>query len=144
MIRYFDTSALVKRYVSEPGSAKVSGWLAEPSERAVSRVVLVEAMSAFSRRVRERDLTPAARVRLWRQLEEDLETFALVDINAAVIDRAAALCTRHPLRTLDAVHIASALELLEGLDDDVNFASADKNLLRIAGQVGLVAEDPAA
>lgn len=144
MIRYFDTSALVKRYVSEPGSAKVSQWIEERAERAVSRVALVETMSAFSRRVREKHLTPATRARLWRKLEKDLESFALVDVVAAVIDRAAVLCTRHPLRTLDAVHLASALALRDSLDDDVTFASADESLLRIAEQVGLVPENPAA
>jgi hypothetical protein len=144
LIRYFDTSALVKRYLSEPGSARVSGWIEERSERAVSRVALVEALSAFSRRVREKHLTPAARVRLWRKLEEDLEAFVLVDVHGAVLERAATLCTRHPLRTLDAVHLASALEILDGLDEDVSFASADASLLRIAEAVGLVPEDPAA
>lgn len=144
MIRYFDTSALVKRYLAEPGSSRVSGWIEEGSERAVSRVALVETMSAFSRRVRERHLTAAGRARLWRKLEEDLESFVLVDVHVAVIGRATTLCTRHPLRALDAVHLASALELLDGLDDDVRFASADGSLLRIADAVGLVPEDPAA
>jgi hypothetical protein len=41
------------------------------------------------------------------------------------------------------VHLASALEILDGLDDDVSFASADASLLRIAEEVGLVPEDPA-
>lgn len=51
MIRFFDTSALVKRYVEEPGSAMVRATLrAHPC--TVARVTLAEAAAAVARACR--------------------------------------------------------------------------------------------
>ncbi len=46
--------ALVKRYHVEPGSSKVAAILAQPdSSHLISRIGLVEAVSAFALKVRE-------------------------------------------------------------------------------------------
>jgi len=51
---FLDTSALVKRYHVEAGSSKVAMILAEPdSSHLISRLGLVEAVSAFALKVRE-------------------------------------------------------------------------------------------
>jgi len=51
---FFDTSALVKRFHVEAGSSKVASILAEAdSSHLISRLGLVEAVSAFALKVRD-------------------------------------------------------------------------------------------
>jgi predicted nucleic acid-binding protein len=51
VIRFFDTSAFVKRYVEEPGSAMVRATLREHPV-TVARVAMAEAAAAIARAVR--------------------------------------------------------------------------------------------
>ena len=57
---YLDPSALVKRYVNEPGSVWMRALLVSPQADLLftSRMSIVEVISAFARRVREGSLTP--------------------------------------------------------------------------------------
>jgi hypothetical protein len=56
---YLDASALVKRYVQEPGSDWLREGLASGSVPTLftSRLTIVEVISAFARRIREGSLT---------------------------------------------------------------------------------------
>lgn len=55
---YLDTSALLKRYITEDGSQWVRGIFRSPDHILItSRITQVEAASAFARRVREGTLT---------------------------------------------------------------------------------------
>jgi predicted nucleic acid-binding protein len=61
------------------------------------------------------------------------------------MDKASALVARHVLRALDAVQLASALELRDGLAADalpLSFLSADDRLLDAARQEHLQAQNP--
>jgi predicted nucleic acid-binding protein len=59
---FVDTSALVKRYLNEIGSAWVVGWIVAEAGNiiVVSELAVVEVFSAFARRIRESSLTSAA------------------------------------------------------------------------------------
>ena len=58
-VAYFDTSALLKRYVTEIGSNWVNAFLSSPNVPAVftSHLTVVEATCAFARRLREGNLS---------------------------------------------------------------------------------------
>jgi len=66
MPAYVDTSALVKRYVAEVGSAWVRRLLAHPAQYVIytSALSQVEVISALQRRVREGTLAEAQAQRL--------------------------------------------------------------------------------
>ncbi len=105
---YFDTSVLVKRYVEEPGSG-AARTLLRRYRFLSSAIAPIEAMSALSRRratgdLAERDFA-AIRLRFLR----DREYWELVEVTAAVLDHAEALVQQTALRTLDALHVATAL-----------------------------------
>jgi predicted nucleic acid-binding protein len=55
-----------------------------------------------------------------------------------VITRGAALIERHKLRTLDALHLASALGLREETGEAIELIAADGDLLKAASAEGLV------
>jgi predicted nucleic acid-binding protein len=122
-LAYFDTSAVVKRYVAEPGSDAVRRLLR--NHRVVSSVLLrLESVSAVRRRHAEGQLTDTQQRRLLRRIEADDASWELVPIGDDVVEGARRLLLAHPLRTLDAILLASAsLVAAEGVP--MPFVTAD-------------------
>src|SRR5262249_21306657 len=109
LIVYFDSSALVKRYVEEAGSDSVRS-LVEAGLPSTSRFSEVEIVSALARRCREGAFPAEERDRAIAQVREDFRTLSLVELTTAVVARAGALLIRHPLRAADSLQLASCLE----------------------------------
>jgi predicted nucleic acid-binding protein len=114
-VRFFDASAIVKRYVREVGSARVRRLLRHNA--AVSRLTEVEVASALARLVRNGNITAAQRDRAARALERDLTAWTVVEITAEVAAEARRLLLLHELRAGDAIQLASALVLQRGLGE---------------------------
>jgi hypothetical protein len=120
-VAYVDASALVKLIVDEPDSAAMRRWYIE-NERVVSiRVGLVESRRAAIRR----DHDPA-------HLDAILETVEIFEFDVDVGDRAAVVGPTG-LKTLDAIHLATALAI-PGLGA---FVTYDDRLAEAARAVGL-------
>lgn len=151
MAAYFlDTSALVKRYVSEAGTAWVNALL-NPATRnlvVLSRIAVVELRAAVARRARSGSITPADAADVIRQFRSDLSTsYQLVELSSRLLDLAADVAERHALRAYDAVQLASALEsraALATLGIVPSLLSSDHDLNAAAQREGLNVEDPAA
>ena len=79
MTRYFDASALVKRYVREAGSSTVRRLLASGTP-ATSRLSEVEVASAIARRAREGAFAASRRDRMTAALDDDLPALAVVEM----------------------------------------------------------------
>lgn len=138
---YLDTSALVKLYVSEPGSQAVEKQLQACSRVATSRVAYPEARAALARRHREGGLTEAELRRAVADLGQDMAAFVVVELLEHVAHRAGELAERHRLRGFDAVHLASALELSDLVGSGVTFCSFDKLQTEAALQEGLTVDE---
>ena len=131
---YFDTSALVKCYVRERGSAAAL----EAFERHAvvsSTVARVEMASALRRhRATARPGVAAAvaqRVRLERP------QWRLVAVDGTVIARAEQIAATEEVRTLDALHLAKALVFREATGLQPSFITADDRQRRAAVVLGL-------
>lgn len=139
MWAYFDTSAMVKRYVREAGRSAVLKLAAR--HRAVSSVILpVELQSAFVRRTREGTLATVALPRLFTRVGDDRARWTLIGATPEVLKDAQALVEHHPLRTLDALHVASARIFQQQLRAPLLFVSADTRQLAAAAREGLRVE----
>ncbi|MEO8076343.1 MAG: type II toxin-antitoxin system VapC family toxin [Acidobacteriota bacterium] len=138
-MRYFDASALAKRYVRESGSLKIQRLLAA-DRAATSRLTFVEIVSAVRRRVRDGSLSGEQAERATAALDVDLDAMLIVELTAAVVRRAQRLLQRHPLRAGDAVQLASALHLRDALDADTPFVAFDAHLIDAARAEGLRVE----
>jgi predicted nucleic acid-binding protein len=103
MTLYVDSSALVKRYVSEPDSPRARELLAADDERVTARHTVVEVRRALARLLDGRELRQA-RV----AFERDLDTFAIVELDEATCELAATTAERTGARTLDALHLGAA------------------------------------
>jgi predicted nucleic acid-binding protein len=110
---YLDTSALVKLYVQEAGSAEVARQVDGAAVVATSRVAYPEARAALARRCREGAISAPALRRAVSALDRDLGCYVVVELVASVARRAGALAEQHSLRGFDAIHLASALELAQ-------------------------------
>jgi len=142
--RYWDTSALVKRYCRKRGTQLVQRLLSEEAVRATSLLAYPELLAALARKRREGGLTAedyrAARSQFLQDWDE--RVYSVVAVTGALAVRAGRLAEARGLKAMDALHLASALALQEVLQDAVTVVSSDAELLRAAEAEGLGALNP--
>jgi uncharacterized protein len=129
---FFDTSALTKRYVEEEGSEQVRALCVAADALGVSVLVVPEMISTLCRLVREGRLSSGDYRSLKSAVQADLSDADLCDLSQDAFDQALRCLERHPLRTLDALHVGSALVYQPDL-----FASADRRQVEAADREGL-------
>ena len=129
-LTYADSSALVKLVIEERESEALERHLADGPTLATSRIALVEVTRATALANPAREVAEAAR--------RVLESCLLVEVSDAIL-RAAADLASASIRTLDALHLASALRVEP---DEV--VAYDQRLLAAARERGLVGASPGA
>lgn len=134
-MRFFDTSAFVKRYVIEPHSDTIQRLLS-PDNACLSRLATVEAASAVHRRRRSGELTDDESGHVLSALNSDCTELAMVEVSPEVCDIACTLLARHPLRALDAIQLASALVVRQEIPT-CEFVVFDARLAEAARAEGL-------
>jgi uncharacterized protein len=148
-VYFFDSSALVKRYVTETGTAWVSA-LVDPSAGNrifIVRITAVEVVSAIKRRERAGNLSATDMTASLTKFRHELSTIYLpIEVSRNLISRAMSLVETHTLRGYDAVQLAAALEVYSqrhsaGMSRPT-FVSADANLNLAAMAEGLTVDDP--
>jgi len=110
---YLDASALVKLLVPEPESDALNQALLGVADVVISDLTLTEAVPALGRRRREERLTPGESRRLYREAQKHAAACRRAEITPPVHRRAERLLLTAPavpFRTLDALHVALALE----------------------------------
>jgi predicted nucleic acid-binding protein len=132
MRAFFDTSALAKRYLLEPGREKVEAVLRDATEAAVSIVCVPELVSALSRLRRQSALSDDDCARVKAAFFADVEGLTVRAVSIPVVETAIGLIETIPLKTLDALQIGCALEWRADL-----FVSADRRQLAAAARTGL-------
>ena len=138
MWAYFDTSALVKRYVDEPGRREVQ-QLVRRHDCLTSAILSVELRSALRRRVTEGTLDSSRVSQILKRVVADRAYWTVIEVGTGVLSGAEALVSVHPLRTLDAIHVASAQLFASRLSiADLIFVSADKRQVDVASAIGLM------
>ena len=133
---YADTSALVKLYVEEAGSAPVRAQIGEAAVVATSSIAYVEARAALARRRRAGDFSAGEHRRVVGELDADWERYVRLEVTSELIREAAALADRHHLRAYDAIHLASAVTARRQLGGDLVFACWDDGLNTVASREG--------
>jgi uncharacterized protein len=121
---YFDTSVVVKRHVRESGSGLARSLLRR--HRAVSSAIMpLEVMSALARKRATGEVTVQAFETIASRMSAERDHWSLIEVNADVLASAEDLVRRTSLRTLDAVHVASALAFRAGAGRQIPFGTAD-------------------
>jgi uncharacterized protein len=133
---YFDTSVLVKRYVAEAGASRARRLLA--TRTCVSSTVApVELASAVWRRCAAGNLTERQAEEILADLRQERRRWELVTLSGVVTERAEELVRVTGSRTLDALHLASALLFEASLSVSLPFVTADTRQADAAARLGL-------
>ena len=127
---FLDTSALLKRYVNEPGSDAVDQLFEAADEIVLAPIARIEAYTALHRKQREGALADADFTAIRKELETDLPFFSVVPFGPELELQSLQLVSHWSLRTLDAMQLAAGI--LAGTD---RFVTADRKLGDIAGRV---------
>ena len=126
---YIDTSAMLKLVHPEPESMPLRTWLARrPGDLVSSALIRTEARRAILRN------DPAA----LPHLPAVLAVIAQIPVTESILDRATQLADPG-LRTLDAIHLASAA----AIPDITALLAYDKRLTEAARTMGLAVASPA-
>ncbi|NGZ94676.1 MAG: hypothetical protein CV089_00835 [Nitrospira sp. WS110] len=133
---YFDTSVLVKRYVKEAGSL-VTRRLLQRFRFLSSSIMPVEAMSAFSRRRASGDLALRDFLAIRSRLHKDQAYWELVEASEPVLREAEELVEKTDMRTLDAIHLASAIVFQSETGLTIPFITGDTKQRDAARMLGL-------
>ena len=141
---YLDTSALVKLFAVEAGSALVRRLIGGPTPAGVllmSRLGYTEAAVSLARMVHFGRISAADLPKHLGALDSYWEeSIQEVDLSEDVLRDARQLAQRFPLRTYDAIHLASAREarrMLRGVfEGEVRFLAFDGGLVRAAQGLG--------
>jgi len=134
---YFDASALVKRYIDEEGRREVLQLLRR-YEVVTSAILSVELRSALRRRVSDGTLDAAQVPEILKRVATDRAYWRLVEVASDVLAAAETLVAAHPLRTLDAIHVASAQLFAARITAaELIFVSADARQTAAAAAVGM-------
>lgn len=148
-VYFLDTSALVKRYISEKGSKWITALNDPESGNRIilARVTWVETLSAFSRLQRESRIDQDNVQRVIKIFSLDWKTqYQIAEVDRAIIEMAGILVQEYPLRAYDSIQLASALRiysaLIETLPIAFYFVSADERLLSAAQGEDLLTENP--
>jgi len=138
LILYLDTSALVKLYVREDGSAPLRRRTATARALATSVVAYAEARAAFGRLRRSGMSSDSLHRRRVAQLDLDWNDWLRVELAQDVTRSAGELADNLAMRGFDAIHLASALWLSARTTESVEFAVWDARLAEAAVRAGLV------
>jgi predicted nucleic acid-binding protein len=146
MAEYFlDSSALVKRYVEEPGTDRVVQLLDKGHRLVVSHLAKVEVTSALARRERAGKVAAEQVDAVVGAMDAEFrEVFEVVELGGEVLGRAAELTRAHALKASDAIQLACALVACSALDASaaITMVCADRELNAAAEQEGLPVVDP--
>ena len=104
MTLVLDTSALLARFVDGPERAVVLAAMGADSDWCACALALTEALMLADRVTGDGHHADELR----RALRDDWERIAVVPLDDTCLDRAAELGRLHPLRSVDALHLAAA------------------------------------
>ena len=127
-----DSSSFAKRYIQENGSDRLDDLLQHASALALSVILVPEIISGLNRRLREGSLTDNNYRKARKQFLDDVRDATVLQLTPAVILQSVKLLENNVLRTMDALHVACALEWKADL-----FVTSDRRQFDAAINSGL-------
>ncbi len=122
----------MKQFIQEIGTDDALALRTDAPPHATATIVYTETFSALRRPVREAALKEPHYHEVVRRFVQEWPAYVRINLDDSILRRSRTLLERYPLRTLDAIHLASALELHEQLHEPSVLISTDAQLLRAA------------
>ena len=121
-VAYIDTSALAKLVIPEAESAGLVRHLAGMEFQVASSIAIVELGRSLGRRP---DISPSRAFEL-------LDRLMLIEADRRILERAAGLAPA-ALRSLDAIHLATAIDVRDAIDAVITYDSRLAAAARVHG-----------
>jgi len=136
MTLYVETSAVLGWLFGEPDADAITSAI-DGAERVVSSTLtVIETQRALIRAENQGLITPVDRERLLGQFASACAQWSFLSMTESVAERAGRPFPQEPLRSLDAIHLASALEFSQ-LFPDVKMLSYDQRILKNLQPLGI-------
>jgi hypothetical protein len=145
---FVDSSAVIKRYIDEIGSAWVDSITAPDTGARlfVAAITGAEVVAAITRRHRGGHiLATDASSAIARFKSAFAGDYLVVDVSRPLVEEAMILAERHGLRGYDAVQLAAAMQVQAGariVNESIILVSSDAELNAAATREGLAVDDP--
>lgn len=133
---YVETSALLTWMLGQPGGETVRKVIDESETAVTSTLTSIEAMRAIARAEEDSVVSAKDAQALRGQLHRVLTEWIQMEITGTVGDRASRAFPSEPVRTLDAIHLATALEFAMAFPD-IEMLSSDDRVRDNAAALGL-------
>ncbi|MGH7897289.1 MAG: type II toxin-antitoxin system VapC family toxin [Candidatus Binatia bacterium] len=135
MTPYAETSAVLRWLFNESGGDEILELLRSSTKVVCSRLTLIETYRSLRRAVALGELAETTAAEVRAVLAQASARWALLEISSAVGERAEQAFPVEPVRTLDAIHLASALLLRQSIPD-LSVLSTDTRVRDNASQLG--------
>jgi predicted nucleic acid-binding protein len=139
---FFDSSALVKKYLAEAGSEMVKKILDSSPVFAASKIAFPEIISAFNRKYKYGDISEDELEKAIKNFETDWICFNTVEVKDDLFPIIKRIIKTYALRGADSIHLAAALWLRDTFKENIKFVASDVNLLKAAYEEGLKIVNP--
>lgn len=126
MILYAESSAILAWLLGEPSQTRVIAELAAADHVATSAITVIECARALARARHDRRITRVEERAALHLLDEAFQSWHVLEISDDVIARARAVFPSEPVRSLDAIHVASALSLLSAAGEVTTLSLDDR------------------
>lgn len=134
---YLETSAVLSWLFGEAQAKKAAKYIFQSELVLTSALTRVEVMRSINR-VKGLDLINAAEAQRLRGLYDRTEaSWNIMNLHDPVLQKALEPFPVEPVRTLDAIHLASALIFIEAYPD-LEILSFDQRIIENANQLGLI------
>ena len=134
---YLDSSALVKLYVREAHSAEMLALARKSPQWLCHQLGYVEVRAALAAAERLERISAQARSQAVVRFVKDWRHISQVQLDDALLERAAELAEGFGLRGYDSVHLAAANRIRDAVGEQLVFASFDERLNRAARLIGI-------
>lgn len=129
---YLDSSAILAHLYAEPGAIPAADLL----PGATSTLTRVECLRSLDRNRLAGNLSDSSLLEKRDALYRTLRSLRILELDGPILDAAAAPASV-PIRTLDAIHLATALRWRAEGDPALAFATHDRRLAAAARAYGL-------
>ena len=136
MIAYAESSAVLSWLLGEPEEPAVRRILGRAERVVASTLTAVECARTLARGAGTGRLEATHELAALRLLDEAAASWVTLEMTAPVLDRAREPFPAEPVRTLDALHLATAA-LLQGSLGTLTMVSLDDRIRRNARALGL-------
>ena len=135
-IVYLETSVVLNWLFGESGAGDVVDRMNKADVLLSSELTRIETVRAVRRASRDGLITESERDELIRLFEEQMAAWFRMNMDESVIDRATQEFPVEPVRSLDAIHLATALEF-KALYPDLKLLTSDKRIAENCRKLGM-------